>query len=197
MTIKINDIVEAVLVRLDESPEILDDAIEYGSSQFDLRALVRSLMVEEAERVLTSVSRESFGEWLPLIGAVSKIYARAGSYRRVLTLPDDFLRLVYVRMSDWGEAVTRVTDPGDVSVSLRRHWLRRGGANHFTPAVTFTYNDGSRALEIFGSVDGSRVADGGYIPRPVVVEKSNLLFPPSLSGELIDRLVETIKHIRA
>ncbi len=186
MRISIDEIVEAVLIRLDESPAVLDDAVEYGSPWFDLRSLIKGVMVDAAERVILSAEARDFGEGLPIGGATS------GS---LFLLPDDFMRLVYIRMSDWPEGVTHVAESGDVAVSLRRHWLRRGGANHSSPAVALTHKDGKRALEIFGSGAGSKVAEGGYIPRPRF-EEGMLLFPPSLKGRLLDKIVEIIKNIR-
>lgn len=195
MTVSIDEIVESVLVRLDESPAVLDDAVEYGSPWFDLRALIKSVTVDAAERVILSADARDFGEWLPLSGVPVKIYGSGESFSRVFRLPGDFMRLVYIRMSDWGENVTRISDSRDVAVNLRRHWLRRDGADRFTPAVAMTYHDGGRALEIFGSVNGSRVAEGGYIAKPSVTDGARLLFPPSLKGKLIDKMVSIIKDI--
>ncbi|MDE5789653.1 MAG: hypothetical protein K2H96_00290 [Muribaculaceae bacterium] len=195
MTVSIDEIVESVLVRLDESPAVLDDAVEYGSPWFDLRALIRSVMVEASERVILTADSCDFGEWLPLSGVAVKMGTQDISSGSILRLPDDFMRLVYIRMSDWSENVTRIADSRDVAVSLRRHWLRRGGANHNTLAVALTYHDGGRALEIFGSATGSSVEEGGYIPRPRL-QDNEMLFPPSLKGSLIDKIVEIIKAIR-
>ena len=195
MRVDIDEVVESVLIKLDESPDLLDEAIEYGSPQFDLRELIRNIIVEAAEAVIISADRESFGEWLPLSGAVRRI-GEGSSVGQIFRVPDDFMRLIYLRMSDWTVGVTELVSTGDVSVSLRRHWLSRGCDRVCPPFVTMGYHDGERALEIFGSVAGSRVAEGGYIPRPRVEEENKLFFPPSLKHLLTDKLVNIIKEIR-
>ena len=117
--------------------------------------------------------------------------------RSILPLPDDFLRLLYLRMSDWPEAEPRLTDVGRETASLREYWDSRPGVRRKVhPAVNTGYRDGKRVLIIYGTVRGARLAEGGYLPRPREDGEGNLLFPPSLARELIDETVRTIKKIR-
>ncbi len=195
MNVKIEDIVESVLIRLDESPELLDDAIEYGSESFDLRSMVRSLLIEEAEMVIATAENEDFGEWLAISESALEIKGNGYEAKQILPLPSDFMRLVFLKMSDWDEVSTRLLPSHGAVASLLRHWSRHRREGFKSNGMALTYKDGRRALEIFGSRAGSYVESGGYIPQPTM-EDDYLIFPPSLRDRLIERIVETIKKIR-
>lgn len=194
MTVGVESIILSVLARLDESVDILDDAVEFGSPDFDLRKLIRCLLTEEAEKTILMSDIESILESVPLRGSVVKVYD-AGDCRLIYRLPDDFLRLIYFRMNGWGYNLTRVSSSTDVGVSLKRYWRHRG-KERISPEIVFTHHNGFRALEIIGSREEDSFAEGGYLPRPEITTNDTLLFPSSLRGELIDRIVNTIKQIR-
>ena len=195
MKTNIAEITEIVLARLDESPEVLADAVEYGSESFDLRELFLILLPSCAERVLLESDLAEVSEWYPLEGNV--LSDPGVSMRAFLPLPEDYFRLLYLRMSDWPEAETRVMSVGRETASLREYWDSRPGfRRRVHPAVNTGYREGKRVLIIYGTVRGARLAEGGYLPRPREDGAGNLLFPPSLAGELIDETVRTIKKIR-
>lgn len=196
MKVEIKEIVSHVLARLDESEDVLEDAVEYGSPRFDSRKLIEDLMLTAAERVVAAAPSEEISEWTPLGGAVKPIYNGGAVVRRVLPVPEDYMRFVYLRMSDWTEGVTRLFDSRSDAASLRRYWDMRRSGGLRSPAVGKGYYEGAPVFEIYGSVTGSRLAEGGYIPRPRPDGEGNLVFPPSLKGELVDRLTDIIKDIR-
>ncbi|MDE5806667.1 MAG: hypothetical protein K2H76_01005 [Muribaculaceae bacterium] len=195
MKVEVDKLMAVVLARLDESVEILDDGVEYGSPDFDLRELIKSLLAVEAERLLVGGDIAEVAEWVPMSGEVAKVSSSAGTTRAIFTLPDDFLRFVYLRMSDWSEEVTELMLSGEKAGDLRRHWEDRYGKGYGSPGLMLVRHDGKRALEVFGTVPGSRVAEGGYLPR-LRIEGDVLIFPSSLFGALTDQIVETIKGIR-
>ncbi|MDE6296545.1 MAG: hypothetical protein K2L89_01750 [Muribaculaceae bacterium] len=196
MKVEIKEIVGKVLARLDESEDVLEDSVEYGSPWYDTRKLIEELMPEAAEKVVSTASIEDIAEWIPLTGSVTPIYSGEVVVRRVLPIPDDYMRFVYLRMSDWTEGVTRLVDSRSDTASLRRYWNMRADRGKRSPAVVKGCYNGKRVLEIFGSVTGSRMAEGGYIPRPHADVEGNLIFPASLKGELVESLVKTVKEIR-
>ena len=196
MNISWEKIISRVLADLDESLETVEDEIEYGSSSFDLRSLITMLIPEAAREVLVVDDLSQLREWCPLEGVVKRVVV-GGREKRILPLPQDFMRLVYIRMSDWSDAVTKVLNPESDSVRLRRYWECRGReCRRRSPAVTSGFYEGERVLEILGSIDGSRPAEGGYLPCPRRDEAGNLVFPSSLEPRLIERIVRKIKEIR-
>ncbi len=204
MKVNIDRLTRSILVRLDESPEILEDAVEYGSESFDLREMIRQLLPEVAEEVLLRDDyHEDLQEWFPMDGAVMRVQGAGEATRRIFPLPEDCLVFLYLRMSDWTYPVTELVPAALLSFRRMRDRERmasRVGSGSYRskgiPAVAATRHDGRRALEIFGSVNGSRVAEGGYLPRPRADDEGNLIFPPSLTGRLIERSVEVINAIR-
>ncbi|MDE5868626.1 MAG: hypothetical protein K2H18_00195 [Muribaculaceae bacterium] len=196
MKIEIKEVISKVLARLDESEDVLDDAVEYGSPSYDSRKLIEDLIPEAAERVVSEAPIEDISEWEPLEGIVKPVYVGAVIVRRILPVPEDYMRFVYLRMSDWPEGVTRLFDSRSDAAALRRYWRLRNERDERSPAVGIGYHDRERVFEIFGSVNGSRMVEGGYIPRPRADGEGNLVFPPSLRGELVECLVKTIKEIR-
>ena len=195
MKVEISEIIEEVLIRMDESPEILDDYVEYGSPQFDLRELIKNLIPETAVAVVATADLSDLSEWEEMSGEVTTLCIGKQPIRRIFILPEDFCRMVYVRMSDWVECVVETMRDAEATLSLRRHWEGRDGAGTGSPAVSLCRYNGRRGLEIFGSGAGSRVAEGGYLASPSI-EGESLRFPPSLKGELIRKLIETINGIR-
>lgn len=196
MKVSVKDVTESVLRRLNENPSLPEEMMEYGEPWMDVRVMIEGILPEVAERVIMEADAEEIREWLPL--GVNAIRVRTGEIcRTLLPLPDDYLRMVYIRMSDWSEEVSRIIDSRSDVISYRRlREKRRGYGRSSIPAVAQVFHDRRRALEIFGSVEGSRLAEGGYLPKPERDGEGNLLFPSSLKVALVERMAETIKRIR-
>lgn len=194
MKTNVTEVVNLVLTRLDESPSVLDDAVEYGSPDFDLRELVKTLLPTVAESVVLAADPSDIAESVPLPGEPVRL-AGQGVRRILLPLPDQCLRFLYLRMSDWGEEIRGGMELDSVSAGIRRLWSARYGNGYGSAAVAITHYGGKRALEIFGSGEKATVADSGYIPRPEIAGDW-LHFPSSLMGSLVGELVRTIKEIR-
>lgn len=189
----IADIVSLTLAKLSESEPLIEETNEYGGPEFDVRRLIEALMEEDALRVIRETPMEEIGEWLPLTGTLRR---REGM--SLMELPSDFGRFLYLRMSDWSSPETRLARPGDDVAGLRRLWARRGEGRHKScPGLVLAPAAGGYALEIYGTCAGSRVAEGGYLPRPVTDGEGGLRFPPSLSGPLADRLARHVEAVRS
>lgn len=205
MRVNIDDIVAEVLARLDEAPERGENVggsasgdwmVEYGEPWYEVGALVRTLIPGEATRVVASADAADFTEWLPISGEVATVWQNGIVYKRIFPLPVDYMRFLYLRMSDWPEAVVKLADMRSEVRGMRKYWTCRDRGEKKSPMVSVGFHEGRRVLEIYGSVSGSRVAEGGYIPKPKVEEDGSLLFPSMLQGALVDRLVKTIREIR-
>lgn len=195
MKTSVTEIVSQVLARLDESPAVLDDAMEYGSPDFDLRELVKTLMPQAAERVLLAVNPDQIAESVPLHGEPVRLSA-GGQTRTLIPLPEHCLRFLYVRMSDWPEEVWVGMRLDSVSTGLRRLWASRHGSRFGSPAISLTHLEGRQAVEVFGSGDDAMIADGGFLPRPEI-SGDWLHFPESLAEPLVAELTRAIRDMRS
>lgn len=178
MTIPVNEIITLVIARLGESEPLLDDAIEFGSPEFDLRSRIRLEIPLAAEEVLRQADIREIRESMPFTG---EVYWRGGVAR--VRLPEDFIRMVSLRMSDWEEGVTVFMDAGSEAASLRRLWQRRGPLCHRQhPSATLSDNE----LEIYGT-RSSVIDSAAYLPVPRI-EEEKLIFPRALLSRLVERL---------
>lgn len=189
MTVSVNEIISQTLARLGESEPLLDDAVEFGSPELDVRMAIRMRIPFVAEEVIREADPGRIRECLSLPAAVER---RGGI--SVVSLPSNFLRLLYIRMSDWESGVTRFIDADSDVASLHRLWSSRGRRHRSRPCVAIGRRgrasgeeDGSYELEIFGSGSGAEIAASGWLPVPTL-SGDNLIFPPSLMAPLIDKL---------
>lgn len=114
-----------------------------------------------------------------------------------LELPDDFMRLVSVRMSDWKYPVTEISEPGHPkSLMQTSKWPGIKG-NPERPVVTMeTEASGKKVLHLYSSAGSATLSSFLYIPRPEVSSTGILSVPvelyPSLVLRLADLLSETL-----
>lgn len=197
MRISVKEITESVLCRLNEVSATYETGESiYGEPWMDLRDMIGRLIPEMAREVILRADFSELGEFNSL-GGTPTVLARGEEKRMLLPLPSDYLRLVYIRMSDWLDTVTDVETRSRAELSYRRFLERRAGYESMgEPALRHTFFRGAKALEILGSAEGSTVAEGGYLPEPVIDPAGSLTFPPSLREALIESLTEKIKEIR-
>lgn len=192
METPIDEIIAQTLKKLDETEEILDDAVEFGEPDFDLRTLIRALIEESATEILREVPLRETGEWEQFGGT-----AHPEGGRMMVRLPDDFLRLIYIRMEGWERPVFGSVDPDSDIAGLLRFWSRRPGNAYARarPGVAVgPYGSASgQGAEVFGCASGAAVAAGAYLPLPRITGDM-LRFPPSLMPRLTDRLASKIKR---
>ncbi|MCH5242960.1 MAG: hypothetical protein J1F67_11195 [Muribaculaceae bacterium] len=104
-----------------------------------------------------------------------------------LRLPDDFLRLVYVKMNDWSRPVTSVTPFSDPSVSLQYSpWNGVRGTPQRPVAVM---DAASGSLKLFTCGKGSALESFLYVPKPVIAADDTLETPEALYPQLIRNIV--------
>lgn len=126
MRVSIKDVAEAVLLRLNENPVLPESLVDYAEPWMDLRNTIGALLPGVAERVILEADVEEIAEFLPLTGSVIRRSAGTVTYT-LLPLPSDFLRLVYIRMSDWSEEVHGVIGSNSDALGYRRLRERRRG----------------------------------------------------------------------
>lgn len=109
-----------------------------------------------------------------------------------LELPDDFLRLVSIRMSDWEWPVMTVTSPDSPIYEMQRSsWCGIRG-NQQRPVAILCYEGEKRYLKLYSSNEGSSVELALYMPRPEVSADDSIAIPNMLAGPLIRQIAEAV-----
>ncbi len=94
-----------------------------------------------------------------------------------IPLPDDFLRLIRFRMSDWARPVTEAITVHDKRYAMQQSpcYGVHGNPDKPVVAVTGIYNDDEReiirVLELYTTGNDSYVKEALYIPYPRIEEK--------------------------
>ena len=101
-----------------------------------------------------------------------------------LELPEDFFRLVSVRMSDWKYPVTEIAESGQTEIQSSR-WPGVKG-NPERPAVTLEMvAPGKRVMHLYSSDADATLSSFLYIPRPEVSAAGILSLPSDLYSPLV------------
>lgn len=191
MRISVEEITERVCELLDENREILDQRVEYADPGMALAPLVERLLPEASRIVLSTLPLASIDECLHLGGKVQTFSCQDYSY---LTLPDDFLRLVYLRMSDWNDGIMSLLVYGEPSQRLR---LRRMGGRRFgrvRPAAAVRCRGDLKELVVYGSSPGAECVALDYVPVPRIKENA-IDLPPRALHEVCVRISEMVGDI--
>lgn len=193
MKVKASLLVGRILKILDESEEILDDHVRFGSGDLDIRTLAREILpcaATEAAKSADIDEIDDFIEFLPRAewsGGTAKV-----------PLPTDCLRLLFIRMSDRDEPCTEIVGVSSAAVRLRRMWLQRASTCFdapVTPVIAIGFSGGSRNAEVFGSAAGATVAAAGYLRIPEIDGNDEIEISRSLIAPTIDLAAARIRKI--
>lgn len=189
MEIKIEELIERVLKKLDENGEIVRQNTEFEYHGASLPDLVAMLLEEEAESVVLSARRDEIDEWEDMEGDVEWDGPGHGRIR----MPADFLRFGYLRMSDWPRRVYEFMNPATEAYHLRFGKAWEGRVK--SPAVAIHPGAGGYEVEFIGSRDpGAYIQRAGYLPRPRIdADGDTMRIPRSLTATLTSRVAERIK----
>lgn len=192
MNYRLTEIEERVYALLDENRDILVERVEYGDPGVALPTLIRMLLPDSARCVLLSASLDEISECVHMDSVPGLTRGVAGNL--FFTAPDDFLRLVWLRMSDWSVGVRTPLATGSEEYAMR--FSRRPGLSRprRSPAVALRRQGDRASLEVFGSVPGARVVEFDYIAVPRI-RSENIDIPESMMPEVCAHLARAIRDI--
>lgn len=157
------------LAKLDEvAPQ--DGSLVLGVNVNPVRQLVDGELNPATEDLLLSSTTTLLTNY-PITGMV--ITGGVGRVR----LPDDFLRIAYVRMSDWNRPVNEAITEDSPDYSKQRNPYTRAGTQKPVVAIT---ND--KWLECYTT---SLIGDVRYIKRQFLTTESQKFFDASLEDRLV------------
>lgn len=106
-----------------------------------------------------------------------------------IKLPDNFLRLVEVRMSDWKFGVTEVCQPG-TRLYFRQgsSWKGVRGSSERPVAIRGIEAEGGESLLLYSSAPDAVLDYLVYVPEPEVTEDDMMEVPRRLLFPLVEKL---------
>ena len=140
-----------------------------GVASDALRRKAEKLLIERMRTELLTAPAEQLTGWKPW-PSPSPLKAD-GEGRVTIPLPDDFLRLMSLRLSAWERPVTEILQPTHWLYKLQsQRWEGLRGTPRRPLAFAVADKAGRRCLELYSATPGSEVGimAGWYLPEPKI-----------------------------
>lgn len=174
MVCKIPEIVRDVRIAIDENKTSEQLIADEDIDTLSLDEIIRSKIVEAVRRVLTVAPIHLLDGGEPFGDAV---FWRSKASGWIL-LPDDFMRLLIFKMSDWERPVYEPITAGDPQYQMQfsRYKGLRGSPQK--PVVAIVIRAEGRALELFSCKDeNATVEQAVYLPLPKIDSYGGIEIP--------------------
>lgn len=165
----VDDLITAAKVAIDENVSSAPLAALGDVDTLTLDEIIRS-KVEDAARLVEEGAAHHLLDSGKPFGASVEWESQEGYGAGRVNLPDDFMRLVTFRMSDWYKPVTEaITEQHPLYMQqLSRYAGVRG--NPQRPVVAITHGASCQVLEFYScqAGPGTRVSVARYLPLPTI-----------------------------
>lgn len=170
--------------------ETLSLDCEPSESPFpDMEERVRLLAPGVLQKLVLEAEADTLSGLRQLTGTVEIDDAGCAT----LDLPDDFLRLIMVKMSDWEQAAREITEHSDLKAALGSSRWEGIRGNRQRPVVTTGYRaNGRRCLRLYSSGAGAILETALYYPIPKVADDDTLEIPDILYHPLLEKLAAAL-----
>lgn len=171
MIVRADEMVKAVRVAIDmnrEDPALIADD---DTDTLTLDELIKSKIEEAAIIIESRAPVYLLDSGKPLSGSLT-FSKEIGIGRGRLQLPDDFLRLITFKMSDWERAVTTPIFENDRAYKLQSSRFAGLRGNPQKPVVAIVSEPTGLVLEFWSCTGGSTVTlqRGRYLPIPKITD---------------------------
>ncbi len=174
MVYKILQIARDVRIAIDENKTSEKLISDEDIDTLSLNDIVRSKIEEAVRRVVTEAPAHLLDGGLPFGDAV---YWRSKGSGWIL-LPEDFMRLLIFKMSDWERPVYEPITAADPQYQLQFSRYKGLRGNPQKPVVAIVSRAEGRALELFSCKDESATVEQAvYFPLPRVDSDGGIEIP--------------------
>lgn len=136
--------------------------------------IIRSKVVEGVRLTVASAPVHLLDGGIPFGDA---IYWR-NQYSGWIMLPDDFMRLIIFKMSDWERPVYDPITAGDPRYQLQFSRYKGIRGNTQKPVVAIVNRTEGRVLELYSSNDDTATVEQAlYYPLPTIDEDGGIMIP--------------------
>lgn len=165
MVYQLPQIARDVRIAIDENKTGEQLIAEEDIDTLSLNEIVRSKIVEAVRRVVTEAPTHLLDGGVPF---GDEVYWRSKGSGWIL-LPDDFMRLLIFKMSDWERPVYEPITAADPQYQLQFSRYKGVRGNPQKPVVAIVSRAEGRALELFSCKDNSSTVEQAvYIRLPRV-----------------------------
>lgn len=171
MVYRIGEIARDVRIAIDENV-ISEPLIAEGDiDTLSLDEIIRSKILEGVKRVVSVAPVHMLEEGHLLDSAV--YWGDQGSGWTLL--PDDFLRLLVFKMSDWERPVYNPITVADPQYALQHSRYKGVRGNPQKPVVAYVVRPEGKVLEFYSCKDESAYLQlGMYVPMPIIDDQDGI-----------------------
>lgn len=190
MTVTVAEMTRDVRIALDMNRDDGELFLDGDSDTADLDEAIASVLAEAVRDVVMEAPNNLLESGHEISGEVYWLGDGAG----MIILPDDFMRLVCFRMSDWDRAVFDPMAADSPAYGLQSSRFPGLRGNPRKPAAAVVRRSEGLVLE-FWSCPGedAHVAQGAYIPWPHVDRHGGIDVPRPLYRGAVRRAAELVK----
>lgn len=174
MVYKVEDILGDVRIAIDENKtneQLITDA---DIDTLMLNDIIRSKIVEAVRRTITGAPVHLLDGGVPFGDAV---FWR-DQYSGWVLLPDDFMRLIVFKMSDWDRPVYEPITAGDPQYQLQFSRYKGLRGNPQKPVVAICTRAEGRVLELYSCKDDTATVEQAlYMPLPKIDDSDGINIP--------------------
>jgi hypothetical protein len=167
MEYQVKDIVREIRVTLDQNMDSAALAELGDADTLSLEEIIESKLVEAVRTVEELAPLWLLGPGYPF-GPSIAWNGQEGIGSGYVLLPDNFLRLIAFKMSDWSRAVHEAITPDDPKYDLQSSRFPGISGNPDNPVVALVSRPFGRTLEFYSCTDGQGVSisQATYQPEP-------------------------------
>ena len=184
MKVKTEDLARKAAILLGEMPSAMCNGVECEAATLTDYLLTR--IEQLAPEAVTDTPAELVDNYKPLEGNGITTMEDGSA---LLPLPDDFLRLHFLRIEGWARPVTGCYLPESLPAALQSCRCPSLRASASRPVAVLTPADGGRALRLYGShSEPAKIAEGWYLPIPRIDADGFIDMPEASIPILLNRL---------
>lgn len=169
MSYSVSAIIGDVRKALDEN-EVIDALIVTEVSTLGLDAIITQKITDAVRSVTESAPSHLLDSGIDLAQNVVWHSSTIGSGYGYVSLPDDFMRLVVFKMSDWARPVVEPISDTDPRYFLQKSRFPGIRGNTEKPVCAITTNASGKVMEFYSCTGGATVSlsVAKYIPYPKI-----------------------------
>ena len=174
MVYQVDNILEDVRIAIDENKTNEQLISDEDIDTLMLNDIIRSKIVEAVRRTIISSPVHLLDGGVPFGDAV---FWR-DQYSGWVLLPDDFMRLIVFKMSDWDRPVYEPITAGDPQYQLQFSRYKGLRGNPQKPVVAICMRAEGRVLELYSCKDDTATVEQAlYMPLPQIDDSDGINIP--------------------